>query len=181
MILDRKNPDSAAEIIQKLIPEEKDKKTCLEFLANSISIAHALSPDRWGVTLKKNLIRLNVGRIETISFMPDVLRCLLDLDTIPSKLWNDEIVNLAPDENDPKIGFYKSVPKSVLCVMLFEDTEKVIPIIQDSHRILVENSSQTSRQSMIKDAHSPAVIDYLSSYLGRDIPQPAYFLRQKYT
>lgn len=174
MIPDRTNPDSAAEVIQSLILEETDQQVCLEFLANSIGIAHALSPNRWGATLKKNLIRLNVGKIEVVTLLPGVLHCILDLDTIPEKLWKDEIVNLHRSEYDPEIGVYKSVPKSVACNMLVENAEKVIPLIQDSHRILVQKASQTGRHAMTKKAHSPAVIDYLSSYLGRKIPKPEY-------
>ncbi|MEP7137702.1 MAG: hypothetical protein ABI904_22480 [Chloroflexota bacterium] len=177
MTVDRNDQDSAAEVVQFLIPGKANQKECLEFLANSIEIAHALAPDRWGVTLKEDLLRLNVGRIEVLAFYSGILRCILDLHTIPEKLEKlriDETVYIFPDKNDPEAGFYKSVPGSVACNMYVTDTKKVLPLIQDSHRILVENASKTSRHTMTKGAHSPAVIDYLSSYLGRTIHQPEY-------
>ena len=173
MAIDRANPDSADEVFQILIPNKSDKKIVLEFLANSIEVAHSISPNCWGVTLKDNLVRLNVGKIEVISLL-DVFHCILDLETIPSTLWNDEIVALSKNEHDPEAGFYKSVPNSVACNMFIEDAKVVLPQIDESHRILVENAAQTGRHAMTKKAHSPAVIDYLASFLDRRIPKPEY-------
>lgn len=174
MTIDRINPESAFEVIQTLIPRKSDRQVCLEFLANSIEMAHSISPNCWGVTLKDDLIRLNVGKIEVVSFLSEILHCILDHDTIPKKLWKDEIVNLFTDEHDLESGIYKSVPNSVACNMFVQDAKKVIPLIQDSHRVLVESAAQTGRHAMTKKAHSPAVIDYLSSFLGRRIPKPEY-------
>jgi hypothetical protein len=173
MTIDRINPDSAHEVIQALIPDKHDRQVYLSFLANSIEIAHSISPKCWGVTLKEDLVRLNVGKIEVIS-LGEILHCMLDRDTIPSELWKDEIVNLFLNEHDPEVGFYKSVPNSVACNMFIEDAEKVISLIQNSHNVLVENAAQTGKHPMTQKAHSPAVIDFLSSVLGRKIPKPEY-------
>jgi hypothetical protein len=174
MAVDRDNQNSVHEVIQNLIPEEANRRKCLNFLADSINTAYLLTPDRWGLTLKKDLIRLNVGKIEVLAFFPDIVHCLLDRDTIPKELWEDEKVTILENEDDPSLGYYTSVPGSVVCEVLVEDFEGVLPLIQDSHKILIENASQTGRNPMTKKAHSPAVIDFLSSYLGRDIPHPSY-------
>jgi hypothetical protein len=179
MIIDRNNQNSVAEVIKELIPEGVNPRKCLDFLANSICVADVLAPDCWGITLQKKLIRLNVGMIEVFAFFPDIVHCLLDLDTIPKALWKDKRVELLPNKNNPEAGCFKSVPGSVICDMFVEDSEEVLALIQDSHQLLLENASQTRRHPRTKIAHSPAVADYLSSYLGRNIPQPAYFLRQK--
>ena len=173
MTIDRANPDSADEVFQSLIPSKSDKKVILEFLAISIEIAHSISPNCWGITLQNNLVRLNVGKIEVISLL-DIFHCILDLETIPTTLWNDEIVALSKNEHDPEAGFYKGVPNSVACNMFIEDAKVVSPQIEESHRILVENAAQTGRHAMTKKAHSPAVIDYLVSFLDRRIPKPEY-------
>jgi hypothetical protein len=174
MLPDRINPDSAAEVFKCLVPKEKDRQVCLEFFANSIGIAHALHPERWGVTLKTDLVRLNVGNIEVISLVPEILHCMLDLDTISEELGKNELLDFDVSEHDPEAGFYKSVPKSVACYMLIKDAKRAIPLIEDSHRILVENAAQTRRHAMTKRAHSPGVIDYLSACLSRKVPQPEY-------
>jgi hypothetical protein len=174
MAVDRDNQDSVDEVIQNLIPEEATRRKCLDLLADSINTAYVLAPDRWGLTLKKDLIRLNVGKIEVLAFFPDIAHCLLDLDTIPKELWEDDRVTILEDENDPRSGYYRSVPGSVVCDVFVEDIEGVLPLIQDSHRILIENASQTGRNPMTRNRHSPAVIENLSSYVGRDILHPSY-------
>ena len=173
MEIDRANPEVANNVFQKLLPNKSDKKVILEFLANSIEIAHSISPSCWGITLNKNFVRLNVGNIEVI-YIAEIFRCILDHDAIPSNLWDDEIVVLGKNEHDPEAGFYKSVPNSVACNMFIEDAKVVLPQIDESHRILVENAAQTGRHAMTKKAHSPAVIDYLASFLDRRIPKPEY-------
>ena len=174
MAVDRDNQDSVRQVIQRLIPEETIRRKCLDFLAESINTAYVLAPGRWGLTLKKDLLRLNVGKIEVLAFFSDVVRCLLDLTTIPKELWQDERVNLLENERNPSLGYYRSVAGSVVSNVVVEDVAGVLPLIQASHQVLIENASQTARNPSTKKGHSPAVVDYLSWYLGRDIPHPTY-------
>ena len=174
MLPDRTNPVSAAEVFKVLVPKENDRQVCLEFFANSIDIAHAIHPERWGVTLKTNLVRLNVGNIEVISLVTENLHCMVDLDAITKELRENELFYFSMSEHDPEVGFYKSVPKSVACNMLIKDAKTAIPLIEESHHVLVENAAKTRRHAMTKRAHSPGVIEYLSVCLGRKVPQPEY-------
>jgi hypothetical protein len=174
MAIDRDSQNSVHEVVQSLIPEEIIRHKCLDFLADSINTAYGLAPDRWGLTLKKDMIRLNVGKIEVLALFPKMVHCLIDLDSTPKELLGDDMVIILKNESDPTLGYYRSVPGSIVCNVFVEDFEEVLPLIQDSHRILIENASQTGRNPMTKKAHAPAVIDFLSSYLGRDIPHPDY-------
>ena len=182
MTIDRTNPDIVAEVVEKLIPEGTNPRVWLEFLADSISTANDLHPNCWGVTLQKKLIRLNVGKIEALAFLPGLFHCIIDLDTIPVKIneyERDEKVELHKNKNNPAAGFYESVEGSVICNIFVEEFNEnlgeVLQLIQDSHRLLIKNASRTPRHPRTKIAHSPSVIDYLSSYLGRNIQQPEYF------
>jgi len=170
----RWDEDSVAEVLQALLPEEAIRRKCLSFFANSINAAYVCAADRWGVTLKPNLLRLNVGKIEVFTIVADVVHCLVDLDTIPNELREREDIYLFGDEQDWSLGYYKSVPKSVCCNIPAEVLEEALPLVQRTHRILIENAARTGRNPMTKKAHSPNVIDYLSSYLGCEIPQPTY-------
>ena len=174
MAVDRDNQDTVHEVIKNLIPDGASRHRSLDFLADSINTAYLLALGRWGLTLKKDLIRLNVGKIEVLAFFPDVVDCLLDLDSMPKELWANDRVTILENENDPRLGYYRSVPGSVVCDIFVEDFEGVLPLIQAWHRILIENALQTGRNPMTRKAHSPAVIEYLSSYLGREVRHPSY-------
>jgi hypothetical protein len=144
MAIDRNNQDTVAKVIQNLIPEGLNPQKYLDFLAHSISTADVLAPDRWGITLKEKLIRLNVGMIEVFALFPGVVHCILDFNTIPKTLKKDKRVELRPNQNNPEAGWYKSVPGSVLCdIDIFNDAEKILAQIQDSHQLLIANASQT--------------------------------------
>ena len=149
----RWDEDSVAEVLQALLPEEAIRRKCLSFFADSINDAYVCAADRWGVTLKPNLLRLNVGKIEVFTIVADVVHCLVDLDTIPNELRERE---------------------DICCNIPAEVLKEVLPLVQRTHRILIENTARTGRNPMTKKAHSPNVIDYLSSYLGCEIPQPTY-------
>jgi hypothetical protein len=174
MAFERDNQESIAEALENMIPDEKVRRTCLNFLADSIDYAYGCAADRWGLTAKKDLLRLNVGKIEVIAIFPDIVRCLIDLDTIPEGLWSDERLALKENEQDSRMGVYTSVPGSVICNVLAVDFPEVLPLFRASHRVLIDNASRTGTNPMTRKGHSPAAVDYLSSYLGRDLPQPMY-------
>ncbi|MEW6130785.1 MAG: hypothetical protein AB1757_27395 [Acidobacteriota bacterium] len=180
MAIDRDNQGSVAEVIQSLFPDDAAQRCSLNFLADSIAIADALSPDRWGLTLSKDFLRLNVGKIEVLAFFSNFIHCLLDLDTLPEELREDDRVGLKENENDPRLGVYKSVPCSMVCDIFDEEPEEILDIIKGSHRILIENAARTGRNPMTKRGHSPTAIDYIASYLGRDLPQPDYCGGERY-
>jgi hypothetical protein len=146
----------------------------LNFLADSIATADTVSPDRWGLTLNKDFLRLNVGKIEVLAFFQYSVHCLIDLNTLPEELREDDRVGFKENKTDPSLGFYKSVPGSVVCDIFDEEPEQVLALIKGSHQALIESAGRTGRNPMTKKGHSPAVIDYLVSYLGRDLPQPSY-------
>ncbi len=59
--------ESVASIMQNLLPNEDVRRKCLNFFADSIDTAYVAAAHKWGVTLKPNLLRLNVGMIEVFT------------------------------------------------------------------------------------------------------------------
>jgi hypothetical protein len=161
-------------ICKKLLDEESTRRSCLLFLADSIKFADTLNPNRWGLTLSEDYIRLNVGMIEVLALFPNLVHCLLDLETMPTGLRGDSRVALNENVNDPSLGIYPSVPGSVSFNAAAADFEALISLIQESHTTLVDHASVTRRNPATKRAHSKELIQYLASCLERDIPQPGY-------
>lgn len=161
---------------KKLLHRGSTRRTCLLFLAGSVKFANSLDPERWGLTLNEGFIRLNVGMIEVLAFYPDRGHCLLDLDTMPMDLRLDRRVALTEDVLNPSRGVYKSVPGSIILNAAAADFVDLMPVIQGSHRVLVDHASETRRNPATKNAHSKELIEYLASYLEQDIPQPGYIL-----
>lgn len=168
----RADKEFAREVFEFLLPDEKIRRQCLEFMANSIHTANRLAPDRWGITLQDDFVRLNCGMIEIITIAPDQFHLIIDVDSLPE---------LPPDQaeirktyNGSTKGFYPSVRGSVACDFEAEKAFDVFPQIEDSHRRLIQKAVRSPFGPNRKNAHSPGVIQYLNEYLSLSLPQPSY-------
>jgi len=97
----RKDPDAARALLVELFPNKAGRNAVLEVFANAVIFAHVLSPDKWGVSLLRETIRLNLGRIEVLTLQPYVLELVLFRPKLPP-----ELRELATGDG------YKSVPNS---------------------------------------------------------------------
>lgn len=168
----RADKEFAREVFEFLLPDENIRRQCLEFLANSIHIANRLVPDRWGVTLYYSSLLLNCGMVEVVTFLPDRVHLIIDVESLPE---------LPPDQAEIRItrdgstkGFYPSVRGSVACDFETEKAFQVFPQIEDSHKRLIQKAARSPFAPNRKTAHSPGVIEYLNEYLNLSLPQPAY-------
>jgi hypothetical protein len=64
----------AQAIIVDLLPDPAERRLVLWWLVASVDAAASIAPGAWTVTLFSNGFRLNVGVVETVVFVDDVLR-----------------------------------------------------------------------------------------------------------
>ena len=169
------NQGSIDHICRNLICGKSEQRSCFLFLAESIRYADFSAPSRWGLTLTKNYVRLNAGMIEVFALFPGSVHCMLHFDSVPKELREDNRVTLNMNINDPSQGIYKSVPGSLSCDVKATDFVTLSPLFHVSHLDLVHRASLTRRNPVTKKAHCGALINYLSSYIEQDIPQPSYY------
>ncbi len=100
----RADKEFAREVFEFLLPDENIRRTYLEFLANSIHTANRLAPDRWGITLFDDYIRLNCGMIEIVFVGTDKLQIILDIDSLPEVM--PAQVEIRKTYNGSTKGFY---------------------------------------------------------------------------
>lgn len=170
----RKDPRTAREVLERLLPDLQGRKACLRFLCDSIQLAHQLSPSSWGITLQKNLVRFNVGHIEVMTIDQDRIHVVLDRDTKPPNL--DTLVDI---HIDPKTPLYQSLKCSLGCEFLHAKANHALALIGDSHVRLVRQAAITPRHNMTASAHSPGVLLYLEEELGIQLPNPDYSAASK--
>jgi hypothetical protein len=73
----------AQELIEQMQSAIPQRWWCLAVLADAVQAAHRANPDRWGVTLRPEPIRLNVGMIEVSCFdSRDSVYLVLDAATV---------------------------------------------------------------------------------------------------
>src|SRR5258706_3550596 len=187
--MDRQNEQAAASVLSHLIPQARNRRTCLRFLADSILVADKSRPDRWGVTLASDYVRLNVGKPETLTIHKGRLHLVLDLGTLPKQLmpgrtrgtpvgkymrWEAGGLYLWGNKNDIGLGVFSSVRGSITCNIVLDLCGSWLPVLRHSHHSLIEKAAQTAINPETRSGHSPNVITFLAKYLNREMPQPSY-------
>ncbi len=167
----RTNPGAAGGIIERILPDERSRRSALLFLAGGIQYAHSLRPDRWGVTLKDGLVRLNVGRIETLAINQDWVHVIFHKDYRPSGLDDGNGSSWSPRGRT----IYSTVPGSCGFDILAELFPAVRARLGASHRKLIALAANTSINGETRSAHSPGVLRYLEEVLDTVLPDPAYW------
>ncbi len=68
-----------------------------------------------------------------------------------------------------------TIRDSILCIVHYQNVLEVLPKLKEVNRKLIEVAIKSANiRPKMKTAHSPAMIKYLSDYLGRNIPNPEY-------
>lgn len=142
-------------------------------MAESVVIAHAAAPDRWGVTLFPHMIRLNVGRIEVLAFFPDMVHCIIDSRNVPAALQQHQDVALVLEPR----GVLPSVPVSCACDFPAELASELFPMIRSTHDSLIRAASRGPLNPGARVAYSSGVTDFLASRAGLDLQHPSYHSR----
>ena len=174
--LDRSSLEAARKVFDRLFPDAPIRRACIEAMADSASVAHATCPNGWSITLSDGMVRLNVGRIEVLTYFPGVVHCIIDRQSFPLGLSQRQGIEVSP----PHRAIYNSVPASMVCEFRAEFAVDLFPILRSSHADLIRVASDVNGTSF-RRAYSSAVIDFISSELGRQLRHPAYYVRRTRT
>lgn len=165
----RKDPRAAREVLETLLPDAHVRKLCLRFLCDSIQLAHQLAPSSWGLTLQKDLVRLNVGHIEVMTISQARIHVVFDRNAEPRGLRSTPGVQM-----HPKTPIYQSVKSSAGCDFSASQANSLLPMICESHHQLIKQAVGTPRHNMTVGAHSSGILRYLEKLLETHLPDPEY-------
>jgi len=161
---------SPAGFLESLLPSKNERDAALTLLVEDIRRAHALSPDRWGVTQGDDHVRLNVGRVEAMAIFRGLVHVILDSRTRPTGIENLFGVDLNPKSRTK----YRAVPDSFACSIPAAQFQVAIPLVARSHEAFLVRASKTPRHSTMTAAHSPQVLRDLEALMGVRLPDPSY-------
>ena len=165
----RKDPKIAREVLERLLPDARVRKICLRYLCDSIQLTHQLAPSSWGLTLQKDMVRLNVGHIEVLTVGQARIHVVFDRNVEPQDLRDMPGVQI-----DPRTPVYESVESSAGCDFPASQANSALRLIRESHHQLINQASKTLRHNMTARAHSPGVLRYLEEEVGILLPNPDY-------
>lgn len=169
----RTNITAATRLIERIFPIGiPNRAKILDLFADSMVEAHKIVPDKWGVTLHQDRIRLNFGHAVMCTLWQGQIYLALNKHEIPDndRKWFEQNAEWSPSG-------YKSLPNSATIVVNAEDFEEALPKIRTPHLAvykLGDGRWKVLRPGSMK-AHSPAVLQYIRDHINRpDIPDPDY-------
>ncbi len=167
----RTDKENAKAVFETLLPNEPSRRLCLEFLASSIRTAHKTASDRWGITLYRNLVLMNCGRIEVLQVLPNLMHVIITTDDLPRFPPKTTVEIYSGDGG----GYYTSVRSSVAVEFPDGEAEFILPKLKKSHTSLIQQAARSRLVLGRKKAHSSGVIEFLEDRLNQRLPQPTYF------
>jgi len=163
--------------LAELLPAGKAGKVVAGFFASSIEAAHLAKPDRWGVTMRKGYLRLNVGSSEAVTLVEDEIHVCALRNSVPAFVLEHPDCFLDEDERGPGVDFYKSTKGSILVVndeLKSRDLSRLLEALQQSHLQFVRLAATGNTNPMTKKSHTVLAVEELSRFVGRVLPQPKY-------
>jgi hypothetical protein len=150
-----------------LIPDRARRAAIAEILADAVLSANTATMLHWSFTLRADLYRLNVGRIEVLSGVRGGLGYVLFSASVPESLTS----RLGPG--------YVSVGGSCRLEVGYAKAAATWRLVRPSWDSLVSRAARSALAGSRKSAHCDRLIDHLSRVTGRKLPQPGWYEAQK--
>lgn len=167
--VNREESGDARRVLEAVCPDPAPRAVALDALARSIRCAHSLSSSAWSITLRPNVVRLNVSGIMALDIASSGLYLVVDGTTL------DGGARAAVETFDA--GDYKYVPSAVGYALPYDELEPAITLLRPAHEELMRLAINKSSRATWRSAHSPGVLQMLRE-AGHDVPDPGYYANQ---
>lgn len=164
---DRASPEAAQEVLERQIPDAEARTAVESVLARMIEHAHGLGPACWSVTLRRNLVRLNVGTVVAFDVYRKSIRFLVDPAALPGTVTEELERKAEPWSRD-----LRSVGEARGYVLSPASFAQALPSVEPGILAYVEIAAATARVSPFTRAFSPGVVEYLREQVSEDLPDP---------
>ncbi|MBL8622276.1 MAG: AAA family ATPase [Myxococcales bacterium] len=167
----RADPKVAERTLAWLIPSDVARRAVAELLAAVIEDAHAVSANRWKLTLGSRSLRLTVGRclilwIERHVWFPVRLAQLSPDDRALIEGVGVQDTETGPFRSIAPVDFYTVAP-DLIAEAAGAIRNAVAPIVDEAARAGAADVHGAKY-------HSPGALTYLSRVVGRQLPVPEY-------
>jgi hypothetical protein len=165
---------SPREFVEHAYPEPSIRSTVLLQLAESINAADAISSSCWSVSFRRNVIRLNIGRLEMLMLRENQLDMTVDRDATDEAEWQyirERLGIVFRGNGEP----FKLIPSAYGLLLPADRIEELLPRLRPLHLALVPRAAGTVQTRLpYYKAHDPEVMAYLRQEVAEDLPDPDY-------
>lgn len=193
-VVDRANHKDAKKVVEFLLPDRFVRKETLRFLVNAIIYSNGLKSDNWNLNLDKNgkFIRFNVGHAYCVQISDGELLILGLRKTLKEDLNGRSLeIEFRGYQGHKRISSRNlqavpdclvKVPDSVACIVAPHNTVHILPYLEAANQHFIAYAINNTRLLIqMENAHSTGMIEYLSRFSSRRIPNPLYAISQEGT
>ena len=160
--------------LHQIVPNDELRHLASRRVAASILVAHGTAPDKWGMSDRVDLLRLNVGPAEASFIFAGGLRLMLHEPTAARAGHAHLLLTLEPTSK----GAYKSVPDSVYVTIPFDegatDFDYYLARLRGAHAAHLAIAAAKGLNGMIRKGHHPGLVDAIGMAAMIALPQPSY-------
>lgn len=148
-------PTDVFQFVQKHLPDAHLRPGLLQILAESMTHAQRIAPDKWTLTCNRDALRLNVGMIEVLMFTRNEVNIVVDegvfnhIDAATD--WPITLTGMFADEGEA--GAYPSVPGSAALFAEPVDSVTAMAIVRPAHQLLIQHAARTRVNPAVTKAH----------------------------
>lgn len=147
--------------VLKHLPSGAPRDAVVRRLRDSIELATVKAPVKWGLSVLREGLRLNVGMIEVMTVTPEWIRLLVVHSRVPRECDEDEelFVLRSPQPNE---GVYPSVSQSAVVAIPTDHPnldELLSRILAPAHQALIERASTTRPNPSMARGHRAEAVD----------------------
>jgi len=153
------------QFIQKHLPDARMRPGLLQMLAESMTYAQRIAPDKWTLTCNRDALRLNVGMIEVLVFTRTEVNIVVDegtfnqIDAVTD--WQMTLTGMFAEAGEA--GAYSSVPGSAALFAEPGDAVAAMAIVRPAHQRLIQHAAQTRINPAVKKAHQGDLAVWISA------------------
>ncbi|MDI3463574.1 MAG: hypothetical protein OJF50_002395 [Nitrospira sp.] len=141
--------------MNKLLPDQRLQRLILEELAQSIRTLPAEKEKiQWALTLGRNYVRLNIGRIEAFKIDKDKVRVLISDSEVNQGL-REQIGNFDR-------GWYRAIPGSSSVNMSHQKFLTFAEDLRRPHTTFINLALAEGRKTSYARSHSPGLIQFIN-------------------
>ena len=162
----RRRPGVEERIWRKLqlaIPSDEVRRAALEVLGLAIEAADADRTDAWYLRETEHGLRLMAGRL----FACELRRSTLRVSVI-GPVQDDVLGTLGAEIEDE----FKWIPGGQIVGIPLDKAATALSLLNDAMNAFIDSAMSRVRRAVDLGDHTPEAISYLSTVLGRDLPQP---------
>jgi hypothetical protein len=151
--------------VERAIPDEPTRFAALRFLAHAIENADEERSDAWSLQEARRGLTLFAGRLQVLKLRPGALQV-----SVLGPLTEDVMsaLGILEEENEE----WRFIPGGVSVWLPAERSEAALDLLKDPYDKFVDMAMARVRRAPSLEDHVPEAVAYISSVVGRDLPQP---------